>query len=207
MKVFGVGMFKTGTTSLQHALTLLNFKHVPPIKYFDAFTNLPDIDYDFINHTFTSNELNAIKEITSMYNAFSDHPWIWCYKQCYNLYPDAKFILTTRSSSQKVANSEINFWKAHQRVDQIDPESRDYPDAKLFIERYESHNSEVREFFVDKPNNFLEVCWEHGHGWNELCEFLNLNVPKYVDFPHSNSIGELRSLIAKRESDLKNETI
>ena len=51
MKVFGVGMFKTGTTSLEHALTLLNFKHVPPIKYFDAFTNLPDIDYDFINHT------------------------------------------------------------------------------------------------------------------------------------------------------------
>ena len=87
--------------------------------------------------------------------------------------------------------------------------------AKGIISKYKKHlpnlvnidGDLVREFFEDKPNNFLEVCWEHGHGWNELCEFLNLNVPKYVDFPHSNSIGELRSLIAKRESDLKNETI
>ena len=39
------------------------------------------------------------------------------------------------------------------------------------IARYEVHNEAVRRHFADRPGQLLEVCWETGSGWRELCDF------------------------------------
>lgn len=179
-KVFGIGMFKTGTTSLEDALDLLGMNHIPGVKYEDCFLGLDDPEYDFSSHVFTDLEKKAIRDLTSSYNAFTDHPWMWCYKYCDQLYPDSKFILTTRSSPEKVADSEIKFWKAMNQASNIDPDTVETPNRQLFIDRYVKHAEDVRSYFKDSPK-FLEVCWENGDGWKELMEFL------VGPFPHSNS--------------------
>jgi len=43
----------------------------------------------------------------------------------------------------------------------------------------------VREYFRDRPDDLLEVCWEEKHGWSELASFLNEAFPE-VKFPHKN---------------------
>ena len=77
-KVFGIGMFKTGTTSLEDALGLLGMNHIPGVEYKDSFLGLSDPDYDFSSHVFTDLEKQVIQDLTSRYNAFTDHPWMWC---------------------------------------------------------------------------------------------------------------------------------
>jgi hypothetical protein len=43
----------------------------------------------------------------------------------------------------------------------------------------------VIDYFADKPDKLLVICWENKDGWNKLCDFLNKSVPK-VPFPHLN---------------------
>lgn len=179
MKVFGIGMFKTGTTSLEKALGILGIRHIPGANYgelFSSYTNGVHPEYD--PDRFTPEEIEAIKDLTSLFDGFSDHPWMWSYKVCHQLYPDAKFILTLRENSDKIADSDINFWKMHGVSEE------DIPDREDFILRYENHNDMVRDYFKDS-DNYIELCWENGDGWEELCQFLDLPVPN-VKFPHKN---------------------
>ncbi len=65
------------------------------------------------------------------------------------------------------------------------PLPNDAPD--LWLAEYERHNEAVREFFAG-TDRLLEVCWEEGDGWPQLCGFLGVPVPD-VPFPHSNPAG------------------
>ncbi|MCP9290002.1 sulfotransferase [Gracilimonas sediminicola] len=47
-------------------------------------------------------------------------------------------------------------------------------------DRYLAHNNALR-----KMPDVLELCFEKGDGWNELCEFLGVEVPDQ-EFPHLN---------------------
>ena len=74
-KIFGIGLHRTGTSSLNEALNILGYRsiHTPLDIY-------PDID----------------TRIIDKYDAFTDNPIPLLYKQLDRLYPGAKFILTTR---------------------------------------------------------------------------------------------------------------
>ena len=50
---------------------------------------------------------------------------------------------------------------------------------------YEEHNKKVTNYFASRENKLLTVCWETGSGFEELCLFLNKDIPR-VKFPHSN---------------------
>lgn len=56
------------------------------------------------------------------------------------------------------------------------------------IAMYTSHNEGVVDFFQERTASdvLLEICWEQGDGWQELCQFLKLPVPA-CPFPHENS--------------------
>lgn len=184
MKVFGIGMFKTGTTSLEHALNILGFNHINNMTVFNnnpfefLNRNVSDIvcDYDYDN--FSNDEKETIKKATESFDAFSDHPWMWCYKKAYEIYPDAKYILTVRKSEEALGNSDWNFWLANGNKEE------DIPPREEFIHRYKTHNKEVREFF-DGNSNFIELCFESGDGWPKLCKFVNKPIPN-KPFPHAN---------------------
>jgi hypothetical protein len=184
MKIFGIGMFKTGTTSLEHALKILGFNHINNTEFFDGnsfgflYRNVKDIVCEYDYESFCDNENNKIKKATELFDAFGDHPWMWCYKKAFDLYPNAKYILTKRKNEESLGNSDWEFWLTN------GTKKEDIPPREEFIYRYKTHNDGVRKFF-DGHSNFVELCFDNGDGWSELCGFLDMAIPS-VDFPHSN---------------------
>jgi len=68
----------------------------------------------------------------------------------------------------------------------------------LYTQRYERHNREVRDYFKDRPEDLLELNITLNEGWEKLCPFLGLPVPKTA-FPHSNKAAdrEDRNVVTK----------
>lgn len=182
-KVFGLGLSKTGTTSLGDALNLLSIKtiHYP----FDrqTYSELRSGNYN----------LTILKE----YQAIVDTPVAPFYAQLDKIFPGSKFILTVR---------EIESWlcsiKKHREV--MRPRKSRNPDYERFRDYmsavvygsldynedryrfvYEMHVKNVLSYFDKKPEDLLVMNICNGDGWKSLCSFLGVPIPA-VPFPHSN---------------------
>ncbi len=54
------------------------------------------------------------------------------------------------------------------------------------IDFYINHYNSVIDYFKGQKNKLLTMCFENGSGWDELCSFLRIPIPK-EKFPHENS--------------------
>lgn len=178
-KVFGLGLGKTGTTTLGKCLRILGYDHVSC-----------DVD---LTRAYREGRMDEIYKIADVKNAFEDFPWPLMYREMYKRYPTSKFVLTTRTSSDVWFESLV---KHADRTGESEHKILAYghamPHGKKaeHVTLYEEHNASVRNFFADKPGQFLELCWEHGHGWSELCDFLGHEVPE-ASFPWANRAPRL----------------
>ena len=175
-KIFGVGTLKTGTTSLGSALEILGFKHTHDNR-------------EYLLKQVKSGNLSKIFHWADRHDSFEDWPWPLIYQELDTRYPDSRFILTTRANEEDWLRSIVRhsekfgpslgrrLFFGHKMPHQNEAE---------YIARYRQHNQQVRDFFKDKPGKLLEVCWEKGHGWKELCSFLGISVPA-VPFPKVNT--------------------
>jgi hypothetical protein len=185
-KVFGIGLNKTGTSTLAQCLIELGYRHMSVQKY-------------ALVEWFKGN-LNPLFEICDSYDSFEDWPYPLAYKELFHRYGDSgRYILTVRSSSAVWLESLKN----HSL--QTDPKEHcrllaygfNYPHGleRQHINFYERHNSDVVEFF--KKNNsehLLKIlCWESSGDWLELCSFLEKSCP-LVDFPHINKMTDHKIL-------------
>ncbi len=174
MKVFGIGLQKTGTSTLGICLkklgySLISYNHEAIVSY-------------------KNGKLHELRAITEKYDSFEDEPWAHAFASLLSWYPEAKFILTVRKDSetwfrtmcshcQRIQhNPHRSFFFGHEKP---------FEHKKEYIEVYESHNQEVINLFKDRKNQFLIVCWEKGDGWKQICEFLNKPIPD-IPFPHAN---------------------
>jgi hypothetical protein len=110
------------------------------------------------------------------------------FKQLDARYPDAKFVLTERSSPQKWIDSLKNHSERSgtERVREIaygHPMPHGHEDELMAF--YAAHGRAVREHFVDRPEKLLVSCWETESRWHELCTFVGKDVPE-TPFPHAN---------------------
>jgi hypothetical protein len=184
-KVFCIGMFKTGTSTMGTALQMLGYNvFLSGWQKNEILTDNWYRDPDKWQEHY-----DTIRKKTEQYDAFEDYPWMWCFKKCHEWYPDAKFILLERDA-QDVAMSDINMWK---KEGVAEP---DIPTAQNFIDRYEMQFKMATEYFEDK--DLLKMNISKGDGWEKLCPFLKKEIP-YQNFPHSNK-GVYNN------QDLKNET-
>jgi len=175
-KVFGLGLGKTGTTTLGYCLDKLGYK-------------IHDGDISLVK-PWVNGDMEIFDNLMKNYDAFEDEPWCFMYKELYHKYPNAKYILTIRKNPNIWLRSKLNhslntsirgrmncayynyYCFGYQYV--IDNEQK-------FIDIYNKHNNDVTDYFRDK-DNFIKLCWENGDGWNELCSFLNADKPN-VSFP------------------------
>ena len=178
IKIIGIGWAKTGTTTLGTCLKELGFKHQS-----QDLTLVKELK---------ENDFGRFNRLLDEYDSFEDWPWLLYYEDIYSMYPNAKFILTVRDEESWVKsykNMLKNQGKAHKSMNEIRNflYGLDFPNVseKDLIARYQKHNKDVKAFFQNKNKQLLVVNWIEGDGWNELCEFLDIEVPK-VDFPHSN---------------------
>ncbi len=186
MKVIGIGLNKTGTSTLKTCMKTWGYKHMT--FDLDAFNAYREKDFDYL------------RQITDAHDSFENWPWALMYQRLYDWYPDAKFILTIRKNPQTWFKSLSRHGKSLGPLTDYEIYIYGYANPnenkQAHIDYYCRHNREVAEFFQDKPGKLLTVCWENGDGWNELSEFLNLKQPD-VDFPHSNKTP---SMLKKMET-------
>lgn len=174
-KVFGIGFNKTGTSTLGACLRRLGYRHVSHSSAMLAAWQAQDYD--------------RIVAETRNHDSFEDWPWPLVFRQLYAEYgDDACYVLTVRASSEAWLNSLIN----HSLTTHPDRPMRSvvfgykYPHGyeAEHIRFYEEHNRTVRAYFAARPKApFIELCWERGDGWAELCGFLGVAVPD-APFPH-----------------------
>ncbi|MDF1698482.1 MAG: tetratricopeptide repeat protein [Saprospiraceae bacterium] len=192
-KVFGIGLSRTGTSSLTKALDLLGFT---TIHFINPITKrVIDID-DFY-----------------YYDAFTDSPVAYRFEELYQLFPNAKFIYTERNLDDWVRSNsnlykpmkfsttlEMKEWLNQPKGDQFNKLFQNYhptyhaayeslyADFPNWETAYHAFEKRVDRFFEDKPtSSFLKINIPDGDGWIKLCHFLEVPIPKY-DFPHRNKL-------------------
>jgi hypothetical protein len=176
-RVFGIGLNKTGTTSLHEALLRLGYNALhwggpavrqrvlralsdgrPLLTYLpadlDAFTDIEDLSHNF-------DLLDA-------------------------QYPGSKFILTVRplddwldSRRRHVENNQAKRAQGayHGTFLEVDIDG--------WIAEYEAHHARVWQYFAGRPHQLLVVDVTANPAWGPLCEFLGQPEPA-EPFPWAN---------------------
>lgn len=176
-RVFGIGISRTGTTSLTRALCCLDYKaiHAP-------LSILKHVDGKLV--------LN--KKAAMRYEAITDSPAAFLYKELDAAFPGAKFILTVRDvekwliSMQRIRRIYPILRlvpKVSQLLGEVLGESNLTDEEKMRI-KFLQHTREVLDHFKGR-NNLLVMNFATGDGWEKLCSFLGQPMPD-VPFPHSN---------------------
>lgn len=186
-KVFGIGLNKTGTTTLGQCLQHFGYRH--------ATSNLE------LTRSVARHELETVLRFAEEYDSFEDWPWPLIFRELDARFPGSKFILTVRRSPdawlrslQKHAllTGPTEFRQLAYGFAVPDGHEAEH------LAVYERHNREVRAYFATRPGDFLEVCWEAGDGWRQLADFLGHPVPD-VPLPHANrSDRKRRQLLIAR---------
>jgi hypothetical protein len=166
-KIYGIGLSRTGTTSLTHAMweNGCNMIHYP------QFSNLFD----------PKNE------------GASDLPAAIYFKELDKKFPDSKFIYTIRDKESWIKSMENHFTK-HVSVNSWLKENRikmygsiDF-NKELCLQAYDSHDQNVREYFQNRED-FLIINICGGEGWRKLSAFLNIQADTTLEFPHKRKTG------------------
>jgi hypothetical protein len=185
-RIFGIGMHKTGTTSLHHALKILGYSsaHWTNAHWAKAV-------YDEMDQFDRSSTLERTYAAT-------DLPIGLLWYRLYCAYPGSKFILTMRGdddwlrSVESHWNPETNKFRHQWDTDPFTHRlhrlvyGRKTFDPLVFLSRYIQHYSDVREYFSHNHPESLLVMREHR--WDELCSFLNLPIPDQP-YPRLNASG------------------
>lgn len=176
-KIFGIGLSKTGTTSLANALQILGYKtkdNMGIVKYVAGDVSSVDLD------------------LVDAFEALTDTPIPSFYRELDIRYPGSKFILTVRDSEGWLKSCKKQFTPrfagiqtdAHRRLF-IELYGTDAFDARGFARGYERFVSGVSEYFKDRQSDLLIVDIAAGEGWEKLCPFLQRRVPD-IPFPKAN---------------------
>jgi tetratricopeptide (TPR) repeat protein len=184
-KVFGIGLSRTGTTSLSEALTMLG---IDTAHWTNPLTNQLLSDVDFF-----------------MLGASTDCCVSGAFEKLYYQYPNARFVWTRRPLESWLASFREHHAN-HSWADDTEKLRRVFgaPEclhmfahAALEFELYlneddlarawRAFDERVRHFFANKPKaKLLELDLFAGQGWPELCGFLDLPIPA-EPFPRLNA--------------------
>jgi hypothetical protein len=195
--VFGIGLSKTGTTSLTRALRILGYR-----------TN----HFPYSALRYESGRLRLDMDRLNTWDAVTDSPVALFFRRLEEQFPKARFILTQRDIDAWLKSCRYNHvWpgdyvsnKGIRRLPHIRKilclhrsvfgSERFHPET--FRKAYESHRDAVVEHFQRRNRDLLVMDICSGDSWEPLCEFLGRPVPD-VPFPHEN-VGKFKRI--KRNS-------
>ena len=157
-------MNKTGTSSLHAAFGILGFRSLHRAGFARAS----------IERAIAENRplLSHIDE----YDCYTDAPFYRYYRGLDAQYPGSRFILNTRNTADWVRSriAHDRRWNARKRAPHEAARTCDRARLTGLKERTEK---EIRHYFSDAPDRFLEMDVCAGDGWETLCGFLGLPVP------------------------------
>lgn len=177
MKIFGIGLSKTGTTSLATALEILGYR----TRDYPGLTSYAPGDLASID-----------TEVLEANEALTDTPIPSFYRELDRQYPRSKFILTIRDMPGWLLSCKKQFTPklaekqndAHNRLF-MDLYGTTVFDEELFRRGYERFVGGVLEHFRSRPHDLLVLNVAAGDGWDQLCPFLGRPTPP-MPFPKAN---------------------
>ena len=175
-KVFGIGLSKTGTTSLYAALALLGIRTI-------TFRHLKKLGLD----DWRSGRF--VKDYLSSVEAATDIPIPTYFRELDAMYPGSKFILTERPLEAWLVSVSEQFLGYHPGESGFRRDMRFATygvtgfNASRFARITAEHSESVRRHFADRPQDLLVLNLFNGDGWPDLCRFLGHPIP---DMPFPN---------------------
>lgn len=208
MKVFCIGLSRTGTTSLCEALKLMNFKtlhfslglFIHPEIISKNLKFEPRLNVGLFQSWRRQKEIKAINKnfdynILSKFEVFGDLPIPLFYKELDKLFPNSKFIYTYRNSDRWLKsmkwlyNEGAVLWSHGLLDDEIKFRAYNttvYNKHKL-INSFNNHHQEVVSYFKNRTDDILMInIDEEVLNFRILGKFLNADVPVESKFPKSN---------------------
>jgi hypothetical protein len=179
-KIFGIGLSRTGTTSLAKALSMLGYNAIH------------------------ARGLDHIEQ----YEASTDVPVAARYRQLDKRYPNSRFILTVREMESWLESCRQHYESYKPFELRNFKQATEYAfcrgvlygiddfDRDVFRDAYQRYVDGVHEYFKDRPQDLLELNIVGGEGFEKLAPFLGRPVPDAA-FPKSNE-----SRRSPAESDL-----
>jgi hypothetical protein len=179
-KIFGIGLAKTGTTSLSEALRILGYS---------------TIDFPL--------GLRGVED----HDAATDIPVADSFELLDRRYPGSKFVYTIRERRDWLKSSEVHWARSIdngllKEIEKIKLIERLYGiinfDAKLFAEAYDRHEMRVVSYFSERPSDLLviDIC-SGKNGWEPLCTLLGQQIPRR-QFPHVNKTKNVLQYMISR---------
>lgn len=178
--VFGIGLSKTGTTSLNNALEILGYRafHLPPITRVED--GVVHADWPWWVYR---------------YNALTDLTVAALHRDLARTFVNARFIYTRRDMAGWLGSCRRHFTLelADQRVKEgqtyLHDLTRAFYGSHLYDEEkyrraYLAHEADVMQVHEGR-DNFMISDLTSGDGWAPLCDFLSKPVPD-IPFPVSN---------------------
>lgn len=167
-KIFGIGLNKTGTSSLHHALERLGY-----VSLHYAGPKRAALIKRAINEG-----KPLLHYIDPRYDAFSDTPVTYYFDLADVQYPGSRFILTVRD-----LDAWLDSRRRHVERNQQRKAAGEYHGKFLNVtpddwtREYRRHERRVLSYFAERPNDLLVFDVTGGDGWEPLCAFLGHAVP------------------------------
>ncbi|UJR14405.1 hypothetical protein I4U23_001402 [Adineta vaga] len=202
LRVIGVGLPRTGTSSVKAALEILGFG---PCHHMTELMNEPDRIVEFIRAY--AGEKVDFRRLMKGYGSTVDAPTFDFYKEIQQAYPDAKIILTVRDSNEKwfesyqntiglIATSNFYHFSIYLirflRLQSIMGRQavrkwiRDY--GAIGPAMHEQHNQRI----INENQTDEILIYNVKEGWIPLCKFLEVSVPENIPFPNINDTKEFQ---------------
>ncbi|MEM6750081.1 MAG: sulfotransferase family protein [Planctomycetota bacterium] len=173
--IFGVGVSRTGTTSLTVALEELGYKAI----HFPHCFEVVDGEVRF-----------KWRWYLPEFDGFTDLPVARYYRELDAMYPRAQFILTVRDEDKWVGS--VTKFFSRERYDEVKDKPEFAEGVRLratfygspwfeherYIAAMRSHNDAVRAHFADRPGKLLELDVTRPDAWRKLCGYLGKPEPE-----------------------------
>ena len=168
-KIFGIGLSRTGTTTLTHVLK--------------------DLGYNIVHYPRSEKEIQNTDGAT-------DIPVTVRYKELDKMYPGSKFIYTIRNREQWIESivpylGRKKTWKGFPQT-QVNIRTQMYgdpfPNAEQAALAYDKHDKDVREYFKGREQDLLILDIVGGDTVDMLTDFLGCSSIGTNQFPVYNTL-------------------
>jgi hypothetical protein len=205
-KIFCIGSNKTGTTSLKREFEELGFKVGNQRQA------------ELLARDIIAKDYQTLIDYCKSAQVFQDVPFSQndIYKVLDQNFPNSKFVLSVRDSSEQwydsltkfhakmFGNGEIPNWDvlrntryvyrgwAFENIKEIFGVSEHYNpyDKRILINHYENRNEEIIYYFKNRPNDLLVINLSDNNAYKKFCNFIG--VQSYKDsFPWENKTDKI----------------
>ena len=168
-KIWGLGLSRTGTTTLTYVLNQMGYNHI----HYPTYDEMMDFNND----------------------GASDIPVIPMYKRLDKLFPNSKFIYTIRDKDAWLASmgpylERKKTWvqSSTQIETRISVYKKPFFDYNIYSKAYDDHDKDVKEYFKNRPKDLLILDILGGDKPQKLYDFLESDLTPPEVFPHKNKL-------------------